>query len=306
MSGVDSSPAGAKDAQTGDRLRIGGATIDRLADIQGIAWPSTALFAALKGDVLKEAAAKYPQAADAQAGTIALSFNSYIVKTADVLCLIDAGIGNDKERPDRPAWHRRQGDFMDRLAALGYAPEQFDLVVNTHLHADHVGWNTVLVDGTWQPAFPNARYVVAQSELAHWSGLYRSDSHTLHGAYADSVAPIRDAGLYDAVVPPAEIAPGLWLEPAPGHTLGMAVVRLKTQEGDVLFMADVLHSPIQLTSPEMTSNFCVEPGLSRATRLRLLDECAGTQTIVAPYHFPPPAFGRIVRSGATYVLEPLT
>jgi glyoxylase-like metal-dependent hydrolase (beta-lactamase superfamily II) len=289
-----------------DCLTIGAVTVHRVADIEGIGWPVAALFRDLSSEALQKAAASYPAAADADAGTLTLSFNSYVIDTPDHLILVDAGVGNGKERPDRLAWHRRKADFLDRLQALGHALDDFDIVINTHLHADHVGWNTTGSGISWRPTFPNARYVVPKGELAHWSGLYAADKHTLHGAFADSVQPILDAGLYDAVALPSQIVPGLWLEPAPGHTRGMAVVRLITDSAELLILADVLHSPFQLAAPELTSNFCVDAAQAVATRRRLLDACAGTDTIVATYHFPPPVFGRIVKAGAGYQLDPAT
>lgn len=288
-----------------DCLQLGTTTIHRLADIERIGWPVAAIFRDLTGTALREAAASYPAAADIDAGTLNLSFNSYVIDTSDHLILVDAGIGNGKERPDRPAWHRRDGDFLHRLQALGYTPEDFDFVINTHLHADHVGWNTAGSGADWRPAFPNARYIVPGVELTHWQSLFADDPHTLHGAYADSVQPILDAGLYQSVELPAEIVPGLWLEAAPGHTRGMAVVRLVTDGGQLVFLADVLHSPIQLATPDLTSNFCVDPAQARATRRRLLDACAGTDTIVATYHFPLPVFGQIVKAGAGYRFDPV-
>ncbi len=288
-----------------DCLRLGTTIIHRLADIERIGWPAAAIFRDLTGNAIIDAAASYPGSVDVAADTLTLTFNSYIIDMPGHLVLIDAGIGNGKDRPDRPAWHRRSGDFMQRMQALGYHPDDFDIVINTHLHADHVGWNTTGSGQDWRPTFPNARYIVPKQELAHWSALFEADKHTLHGAYADSVHPILDAGLYDAVDVLSEIIPGLWLEPAPGHTGGMAVVRLVADGGQLLFLADVLHSPIQLATPQLTSNFCVDPAQARATRRRLLDACAGTDTIVATYHFPPPVFGTIVKAGEGYKLNPV-
>ena len=286
-----------------DRIELGSAVIQRLADMEGVSWPVAAVFGDLPPSVLHEAAKTYPAAIDAGANALKLTFNSYIIETPDYLCLIDAGLGNDKERLDRPLWHQRNGDFLARLNALGYEPEQFDIVINTHLHADHVGWNTVRKGGAWVPTFPKARYIVPAGELAHWRSLYPNDSNLLHGAFTDSIQPIIEAGLYEAVELPSEIAPGLWLEPAPGHTIGMATVRLCGESCDVLFLADVIHSPMQLATLDLTTNFCVDPAQSRATRHRLLDACAGKHTIVATYHFPPPVFGHIVRSGSGYAFE---
>lgn len=291
-----------------DTLRLGDTTVHRVADMSSVAWPVERVFSDLGDAALHEGAARYPGCADPDQRKLMLDFNSYIIDRPGCLCLVDAGIGNGKERPDRPLWHRRNGDFLERIAKLGFAPERFDIVINTHLHADHVGWNTRLESGRWVPAFPNATYIVPEIELAHVEKLAEREplDHVLHGAYADSVKPIADAGLYEAVPLPCEIAPELWLEPAPGHTAGMAVVRLKRADCDILFLADAVHSPIQLATPDLTSNFCVDRAQSSGTRHRLLDACAGTNTIIATYHFPPPVFGRIVRSGAGYALEPLT
>lgn len=288
-------------------LRIGACTVHRLADMDRVQWPATAMFRALSGDALVQAAARTPPGMiDAAAGALLLSFNSYVVEMPGALVLVDAGIGNDKMRPDRPRWHMRNSGFLDALAAMGFPPERFDIVINTHLHADHVGWNTVLKDGAWVPTFPRARYVTSERELAHWGKLYETKGvETLHGAYADSVAPLVVLGRLGAVATPCEIAPGLTLEPAHGHAPGMAVVRLATGEGDVLFLADVVHHPLQLSDPDMTSNFCMDPAQAVATRRRLLDDCAARGTIVAPYHFPTPVFGRFRRVEAGYDYVPL-
>jgi len=288
-------------------LRIGPFKVHRLADMDRVKWPATAMFRALSGEALARAAARTPPGmVDVEANGLLLSFNSYVVETPDALVLIDTGLGNDKERPDRPLWHKRTSDFLKALEAMSFAPERFDLIVNTHLHADHVGWNTVLRDGAWVPAFPRARYVTPEGELTHWGKLYETKGvETLHGAYADSVAPLVAQGKLEAVRTPCEIAPGLTLEPAHGHAPGMAVVRLDAGGTEVLFLADVVHHPLQLSDPDMTSNFCMDPAMAVATRRRLLDDCAARGTIVAPYHFPTPVFGRFTRAGTGYDYVPL-
>jgi glyoxylase-like metal-dependent hydrolase (beta-lactamase superfamily II) len=291
----------------GTRLQIGRTDIYRIPDIESIQWSRPAMFKSLDDETFRRAVEKVPQASNAAATDLVISFNSYVIDAPDFLCLIDAGVGNDKERPDRPAWHRRSGDFLDRLARLGFAPDDFDIVINTHLHADHVGWNTRRSERGWVPTFPNARYVVPAAELDYWQQRHSAnpDGHTLHGAFVDSVQPILDAGRYQPVATPGEIAPGLWIEPAPGHTLGMGIVRLAEGDTEVLFLADVLHSPIQLELPDLTSNFCIDPDMARATRRRLLEHCADTGALMATYHFPPPVFGQIERLGDGYTLQPL-
>lgn len=289
-------------------MQAGAATIHRLADMEGVAWPASSVFADLSPDLLRAGAQRYPGSADADAGKLILDFACYVLDLPGCLVLVDCGIGNGKERPDRPLWHRRDGDFLQRLKALGYAPQDFDIVVNTHLHADHVGWNTIAERGSWRLTFPNARYVVPRIELEHVRAAAgrEPEDHVLHGAWLDSVKPVVAAGAYDAVDLPCEIAPGLTLEAAPGHTPGMAVLRLDLSGRDMMFLADVLHSPLQLATPDLTSNFCVDPAQARATRHRLLRDCAERGAIVATYHFPPPAFGRIERSEAGYRLVPIS
>src|SRR5262245_54657153 len=134
----------------GDRLQIGDVTVCRVADIDRIAWPVEAMFGRGADGLIASARNLLPTGAiDAAANRLLLSFNVFGIKTPDFTCLVDAGIGNEKERHDRPAWHRRNGDFLQRLAAIGFDPDHIDLVINTHLHADHVGWNTVLSGSAW-------------------------------------------------------------------------------------------------------------------------------------------------------------
>lgn len=291
-----------------DVLDVGDAMVFRVADMDRIAWPAQALFRSLDADALREVAATVPEGlVDADAGTLLLSFNVYVVRTPRFTALIDAGVGNGKDRADRPAWHRRDGRFLETLCLLGFPPQAFDIVVNTHLHADHVGWNTVPGGEGWRPAFPNARYVAPEAELAHWRALHEAnpDGHVLHGAFADSVLPLLEAGRLEAVPAPFEIAPGLRLEPASGHSPGMCVLRLETGDEAVLFTADVLHHPLQFARPRLASNFCADPEMALTTRERLLSQNAGADTILAPYHFPSPAFGRVRRGTDGFAFVPL-
>ena len=288
-------------------LRVGPFSIHRLADIDQVKWPATAMFRALHGEALARAAARTPAGmVDVEAGGLLLSFNSYIVETPDAVVLIDAGIGNGKERHDRPLWHRRSGRFLEAMQALSFPADRIDVVINTHLHADHVGWNTSAAGGAWVPTFARARYVAPAGEIAYWSKLYETQgAETLHGAFTDSVAPLLAVGKLEAVETPCEIVPGLRLEPAPGHSPGMAIVRLDAAGTDILFLADVVHHPLQLSDPDMTSNFCMDPGMATATRRRILDECVARGTIVAPYHFPSPVFGRFRKVNAGFDYVPL-
>lgn len=245
-----------------ERLEAGSVVVVCIPDMTNIAWPAKAIFAELSQEELEAAARRSPAGTvDPVGGTVALSFNCYVIETPDYVVLIDGGIGDGKERPHRPAWHRRETRFLDALAAIGISPERVDIVINTHLHADHVGWNTRREGDGWRPTFPNARYVVAEAELAHWAKIHEAslDGNTLHGAFADSVLPIIRSVGFDAVAPDAEIAKGLRLRPAPGHSPGMVVVSLDTGEGEVLFLADVVHHPLQLGDDSIVCSFCEDP-----------------------------------------------
>jgi glyoxylase-like metal-dependent hydrolase (beta-lactamase superfamily II) len=284
-------------------LTIGATRVYRIADADGVAWPAKALFRSITDADLASAHAHLPQGAVNPAErTLGLSFNSYLIASPHLTALIDAGIGNGKERPDRPAWHRRTSGFLDILAALGFPPDSIDLVVNTHLHADHVGWNTVHDGQKWRPTFPRARYLTPARELEYWSARAAAnlDEPVLHGAFADSIAPLIEEGVLSALDLPAEIAPGLSLEPAYGHSPGMAVVRLVADGEEIYFLADVLHHPVQFLAPQLCTNFCLDPAQALATRVRILEECVARRAIVAPYHFTPPAFGRVSANGAEF------
>ncbi|WP_158282702.1 MBL fold metallo-hydrolase [Aminobacter sp. AP02] len=291
-----------------ERLEAGPVAVTCIPDMANVAWPAKAIFGGLSRGDLEAAAERSPAGTVDPAGdTVALSFNCYVIQTPDYVALIDGGIGDSKERPHRPAWHRRETRFLDTLKAIGIAPEDVDIVINTHLHADHVGWNTRREGETWRPTFPNARYVVSEIELAHWTAVHEAEPFgtTLHGAFADSVLPIIRSVGFEPVASDAEVVPGLRLRPAPGHSPGMVVVSLSTEEGDVLFLADAVHHPLQLGDDSIACNFCGDPRQARATRAALLADAAAANTVLAPYHFPAPVFGRLEADAASFRFCPL-
>ena len=213
---------------------------------------------------------------------------SYVVRTPEHTVLIDTCVGNDKSREEAPLWHRRQGTFLDDLRKAGVAPEQVDLVVCTHLHVDHVGWNTHLVDGRWMPTFPRARYLFCGEEWEYWR-------HERDECIADSVRPVVEAGLADLVQPTHAIDRWLRLEPTPGHTPGHVSVRLATQAGEAVFAGDLMHRVVQVAEPQWSSRFCYEPARAAATRRAFVERFADSGVLILPAHFPAP--GYIVREG---------
>ncbi|RAH97758.1 MBL fold metallo-hydrolase [Acuticoccus sediminis] len=259
------------------------ATLTRIVDLDPFPLPASMLF---PGRDLAELApyrdVLAPDHVDFEAEAILLGVQSWLVRSAGLTVLVDTCVGEHKARPARADWHQRSAtQYLANLAAAGVAPEEVDVVLCTHLHADHVGWNTRLVDGRWVPTFPNARYLIGRTELAHWAAVNGSNPA---GAYADSVLPVVEAGLVDAVEDGYEIASGLTLMPHPGHTPGQVGLRFAGPHGPTVICGDAIHSPLQVYRPEWSSGFCVDPGLAIASRVALLEDAADRGTCLLPAH----------------------
>ncbi|WP_064458356.1 MBL fold metallo-hydrolase [Streptomyces hygroscopicus] len=246
----------------------------------------------------------HPDFAD-QDGILRLSSHSFAFEVGGTRVLADTGIGNGKTRAN-PAWHDLRTGYLDRLTAAGFPPDSIDLVVLTHLHTDHVGWNTHEVDGAWVPTFPNARYLTSRTEREFWAG-YDMDEPRAQ-MFRDSVVPIEEAGLLDLVDLPAEgteVIPGLRLLPTPGHTPGHLALRLTSHGRSALITGDCVHHPVQFAHPAISSCVDIDPGQAEATRRALLASLAGTDTLLLGTHFPPPTAGRVTGHGAGYRLSPV-
>jgi glyoxylase-like metal-dependent hydrolase (beta-lactamase superfamily II) len=206
--------------------------------------------------------------------------------------LIDTGVGNGKTRHESPLWNRRTGTWLDDLAAIGVKPEQVDTVVCTHLHVDHVGWNTRLEGERWVPTFPHARYVMHGEEWEFWKW-ETANGREPSGCIVDSVQPVVEAGRVVLVGADHAIAPGLAFEPTPGHTPGHVAVRLTTPDGQAVFAGDLMHRAVQVAEPQWNSQFCYDGGRARATREAFVERHADSEVLILPAHFPRP--GYIVR-----------
>lgn len=246
----------------------------------------------------------HPDFADAQ-GVLRLDSHSFALTVDGMRVLVDTGVGNGKTRAN-PAWHDLRTGYLERLTAAGYPPDSVDVVVLTHLHADHVGWNTKETDGAWVPTFPNAHYVTSRTEREFWAG-YDMDEPRRQ-MFADSVIPVEEAGLLDLVDVPAdgaEIAPGLRLLPTPGHTPGHVALRLSSRGATALITGDCVHHPVQFAHPAIGSCVDIDPARSEATRHELLESLAGTDTLVLGTHFAHPTAGRVIPYGNAYRLSPV-
>ena len=239
-----------------------------------------------------------PDCMEGDSGKLIFAFQSFVIRLKGLTVLVDACVGEDKERPHRPNWHRKKWPWMDNLRAAGVAPEDIDVVMCTHLHVDHVGWNTRLVDGRWVPTFPNARYVFAETEFRHWESCYREpEQDWIRDAFEDSVLPVVEAGKADLVATDHEIAAGLWLEHTPGHTPGAVCLNLQSGGDRAVFCGDLMHHPLQVPEPQLHTIFCLDPALSSATRTAFVERHADTGTLIMPAHFADETAGRIVDEG---------
>lgn len=233
-----------------------------------------------------------------------LASHSFAVEINGLRVLVDTGIGNGKQRAN-PAWDNLNSDYLTRLTQAGFTPETVDLVVLTHLHTDHVGWNTRADGASWVPTFPNARYLTARTEWDYWSGVDMDEPR--RQMFRDSVHPIREAGLLDLVDVPAggtDIAQGVRLRPTPGHTPGQVAVELRSHGESALITGDCIHHPVQLVHPDLGSCVDIDPAAATRTRHQLLSELAGTPTLLLGSHFPPPTAGHVITDGDSYRLVP--
>jgi glyoxylase-like metal-dependent hydrolase (beta-lactamase superfamily II) len=243
-------------------------------------------------------------------GRLVLSFHGYLVRSADRCVVIDTCVGNNKSLSFRPAWHRKSDTrYRDGLAVAGVTPAQVDLVINTHLHLDHVGWNTTWsCTGGWRPTFPRARYVIVETEYrhAHERAARSADPQAaLHAAaLAESVEPLLNLGVADLVAADHVVADDVRLQPAPGHTRGHVAVAVGRDRDSVVFTGDLLHSPVQLAHPEARWAGDEDGALAAATRGEFLDRYADTSTLVCTMHCPAPPAGWLRRAGHGYRLDP--
>ncbi|CAM5265696.1 MBL fold metallo-hydrolase OS=Streptomyces tendae OX=1932 GN=GUR47_23690 PE=3 SV=1 [Streptomyces tendae] len=238
-------------------------------------------------------------------GTLRIDSHSFAFTVGGTRVLVDTGIGNGKERAN-PAWHDLRTDFLQRLTAAGFPPDAVDLVILTHLHADHVGWNTRQENGRWVPTFPNARYLSSRTEREFWAGYDMEEAR--RQMFRDSVIPVEEAGLLDLVDVPAEgleTVPGVRLIPTPGHTPGHLAVELTSRGQTAVITGDCVHHPVQLAHPAVGACVDIDPERSEASRRGLLGSLADTDTLVLGTHFAPPTAGRVVTHADAYRFVPV-
>jgi glyoxylase-like metal-dependent hydrolase (beta-lactamase superfamily II) len=269
------------------KWQIGAVTVTRVIEVEPLAIPPGDWFP-IDAELVKKHEWLRPNFAD-ENGRLLVTFQAFIIESAGMRIMVDPCIGNDKERKG-DLFETRHGPFLEHLELAGFPCNSIDFVLCTHLHFDHVGWNTRLVDGKWIPTFPNARYLFARTE---YEGAKAAQSFNAKATFADSIQPILDAGLADLVETNHRLNEEVWLEPTPGHTPGHCTVNISSGGEKAIMTGDMIHSPLQASEPDVSTHYCEDPALSNLTRRAFLARACTEQALVLGTHFPEPTGVRI-------------
>jgi glyoxylase-like metal-dependent hydrolase (beta-lactamase superfamily II) len=276
------------------RWKIGNVTVHRVVEVE---LPTPGDF--VLPDAVPENVSKIPWLAPhfvLPDGMLLMSIHALVVESQGKKILVDTCLGNDKKRPI-PDWNMRSGPFLRDLAGAGFPRESIDTVVCTHLHVDHVGWNTMKVADRWVPTFPNARYLIGRKEWDYWGNEPVNPDEPIMD---DSVRPILDAGLADLVEADHKLTSEVWLEPTHGHTPGHVSVRISSDGADAVITGDMMHHPCQIARPDWASSFDWNSEQGRVTRRAALARWSAANYLVIGTHFAAPTAGKIVRDGDGY------
>lgn len=281
--------------------RIGEVTVTRVTETMIEMAPPERLFPDWQPQLLAGEERRFaPSAPASLRERIPTSVHSWVVKTPKSTILVDTGIGNGKTRLQKYFDHL-DTPYLERLAAAGVTPVQVDHVLITHIHTDHVGWNTRAVGERWVPTFPNAIYVFPRGGHEYFSS-EEGRTKPNYGMYEDSIVPVIAAGQARMVEPDGgEVLPGIRYLPTPGHSVDHMSISLTSQGEEALFAGDIMHSPIQVHVPELCSAFCADPVAATDSRERVLNYCAEREALYFSSHFAETSAGRIVRANGGYL-----
>ena len=229
-------------------------------------------------------------------GNLILNIQMLIIETPTQKMVVDTCIGNDKNL-NMEGWANLQLPFLENLKEMGHDPDSIDTVICTHLHVDHVGWNTKKIEGKWVPTFPNARYLMVNEEYEFWRDL---EEDPFGDVFGESVAPIFDAGLADLVKNDHLVGDGVSFESTPGHTPGHISVHISSGGEEAVISGDMMHHPCQIARPDWVTPFDADNDAAVETRKNFLEKYADKPVLVFGTHFADPVAGNIVRDGDTY------
>ena len=240
-----------------------------------------------------------PHFAD-ETGKLIMSIHALVIETPSNKMIVDTCIGNDKQR-NIPTWTNLQLPFLEDLKQAGYDRLEIDTVMCTHLHVDHVGWNTMLVDGEWLPTFPNARYLIGKQEYEYWDS---ADPGELNGGVMDdSVRPVFDAGLVDLVDMDHQGCEEICFEATTGHTPGHVSIHIRSEGEEALITGDCIHHPCQIEKIDWASSADFDQAASTATRHQLMSKYADEDILIIGTHFATPTAGYLKSNGELYWLD---
>jgi glyoxylase-like metal-dependent hydrolase (beta-lactamase superfamily II) len=276
-------------------IEVGNVTIHRIVEQEGPFFDVMQFFPTLTKELYEENRGwLQPKFIDAQ-NRLMLCIQSYVVKTPHHKIMIDSCVGNHKPRPTRPFWNMMNSDRYEKnLAAAGFGLSDIDFVMCTHLHTDHVGWNTKLENGRWVPTFPKARYVFADRELAYWTQRQKDDASTCPWI-TDSVLPVVAANRVDIVKSAHAFNDLVTLIPTPGHSIDHYSVQVGRSGSDAVITGDMIHSPLQARYPELGMMADYDSKQAGQSRRDLFGRFCDTPTLMCTAHFPSPSTARVVR-----------
>lgn len=278
------------------RLSLSDAEIFAIVEVSGPRYRPDFIFPAITAEeIARNEPWMRPDLYDARRDLIAMVRQSNVIRLNGKTIVIDTCVGDCKTR-NVPAFHMLQSGWLSEFRSSGLTFEEVDLVLCTHLHVDHVGWNTRLEGGRWVPTFPNARYVFGRREMEHWLHAHRQGGDSPDGpVFADSVLPVLESGQAQIVdeTRDHDIGHGLWLEPTPGHSVGHVAVHFERPGAHAIFSGDIMHHPIQVREPHLHSRFCEDPAAATLTRRRFLEATSDRDILVVPAHFERGTVGRV-------------
>lgn len=280
-----------------NQWQIGNVKVTRVVEMQ-VAGGSRFILPQATRDEVKKIPWLAPHFADEE-GNLIMSVHALVVETPTRKMVVDTCIGNDKQRRF-PNWSNLQLPFLEDLKKAGYEREEIDTVMCTHLHVDHVGWNTMLVDGEWIPTFPNARYLMAKPEYEYWDAEEADEEEDI---MSDSVRPVFDAGLVDLVDVDHQVCDEVFLEPTLGHTPGHVSVHIRSEGEEALITGDCIHHPCQIEHLAWASSADYDQQASTKTRHELMSKYADTDTLIIGTHFATPTAGHLKSKGSGYWLD---
>ena len=246
-----------------------------------------------------------PTHMDPETGHFKMPVHSWIFSVNGQNVLIDTCTGNHKTLPGMDEFHMLNTRYLERLGEAGMQPKDIDYVLCTHLHVDHVGWNTTLQNGRWVPTFPNAKYVFSrvEYEAAKAAGSNPKAPAFLKHVFEDSIHPVVESGKAVLVDGIHELLDAITLRPAPGHSPGHVRIELRSQGSQGVFIGDMMHSPVQVPFWQWSSRLCWDQKMAAESRRELLEYCASENVLVLPVHFETPYVGRIRRDGKTFAID---